>query len=315
MDNLTDQSTLFEGQSLWVRAVGDQLFELCFDRQDGSANKLDSCTLKELNEALAQLAQADAVCGLLVSSATDVFVVGADVHEFVQRFALDEAAIIDDVRGASDAFRALEDLPFPTVAAIGGYALGGGLELALACSFRVMSSVAQIGLPEVKLGLIPGAGGHVRLPRVAGISVALQWITEGNSFRAEAALAANVVYDVCEPNTLRQAALKVLQQAAAGDLDWQEERRKKCTHLNADTGHATHLSGDPTSKSAELPALAAVPGLLARCARLQRDAALEEELRTFAGIVRTPQAAQLVQAFIDAQAARRLARQVNTVTN
>ncbi|MBT8139862.1 MAG: fatty acid oxidation complex subunit alpha FadB, partial [Gammaproteobacteria bacterium] len=124
-------------------------------------------------------------------------------------------------------FNRLEDLPVPTVVAINGYAMGGGLEIALACDFRVMSTVAKIGLPETKLGIIPGWGGTVRLPRIAGADTAIDWIASGAEQRADKALKAGVVDGVVAPEHLHDAALKVLHAAIDGKMDYASRRKQK----------------------------------------------------------------------------------------
>lgn len=312
--------SLFEGRSLWLRGLQDGFVELCFDRKDASTNKLDRATLSQLAQATSHLASMKDLRGVLVTSAKEVFVVGADVQEFLARFSLPEAEIANDVRAATDAFAALEDLAVPTVAALNGYALGGGLELALACTFRVMSSKAQVGLPETKLGLIPGAGGNVRLPRIAGMECAIDWITTGKSHTADEALAAHVVDAVCEPSLLRDTSLQMLRRAAAGQLDWQARRRIKCERMGGDALARERLYARTREalapQASQRPAASTAVELMARCSGLERDAALDEELRTFAGIVRTPAAAEMVQAFLDDQNTRRLARQARAgVTN
>ncbi|WP_350608616.1 enoyl-CoA hydratase-related protein, partial [Pseudoalteromonas sp. MER144-MNA-CIBAN-0113] len=92
------------------------------------------------------------------------------------------------IKNATDVFDAIEDLPFPTLSAINGMALGGGCEWALATDYRVASETAKMGLPEVKLGIMPGFGGTVRLPRIIGADNAMMWITSGSTNRAADAL-------------------------------------------------------------------------------------------------------------------------------
>ena len=222
------EATVFQGSSLSARRIEAGVVELCFDRQDGSPNKLDRTTIAQLNQATTRIVRINGLTGLLITSANAAFVVGADIKEFLQLFAMEEAEVARDMRGAGDVFRAIEDLPVPTIAAINGYALGGGFELALACSMRVMASNAQVGLPEVKLGLVPGAGGHVRLPRVAGSVAAIEWITSGRSFEARAAVAVGAVDDQVDPADLRASAMRMLSRAMEGEIDWQERRRAKC---------------------------------------------------------------------------------------
>src|SRR6185369_17935467 len=100
--------------------------------------------------------------------------------------------------------------------ALNGFAFGGGYEVALATSYRVMSSEAKVGLPETKLGIFPGWGGTVRLSRVAGADNAIEWIAGGEQYGADVALKTGVVDAVVAPDKLRDAALHLLGQAMAG---------------------------------------------------------------------------------------------------
>ncbi len=222
---------IYQGESIQVALLEHQIAQLTFNLQNESVNKLDLKTSRELGEALSAIEgaiQADpGVRGLLVTSAKSVFIVGADVTEFGPVFAEGADAVESHIAGNKATFNRLENLPVPTVAAINGYALGGGLELALACDFRVMSSAAKIGLPEVKLGLLPGWGGTVRLPRLAGLDTAIEWIASGGEQRPDAALKARVVDGVVDPDALTGSALKVLERAIAGDLDYSSRRTQK----------------------------------------------------------------------------------------
>ena len=177
---------IYQGKSITVKARDGGLAELVFDLQGESVNKFDQATLGELKDATEVLADSD-VKGLLITSAKDGFIVGADITEFLSWFDKEEEDIVADILRANDIFSAFEDLPFPTVVAINGICLGGGMEMALSCDFRVMSEKAKVGLPEVKLGIYPGFGGTVRLSRVIGADNAIEWIASGAEKRADAA--------------------------------------------------------------------------------------------------------------------------------
>src|SRR5690606_2727557 len=113
------------------------------------------------------------------------------------------------------------------VAAINGYALGGGLEFALACDYRIASTKAKVGLPETKLGLVPGWGGTVRLPRIAGVDTAITWIATGKDNRADDALKFGGVDAVVEPEQLKAAAIHTVKQCISGKLNYQARREQK----------------------------------------------------------------------------------------
>src|SRR5690606_32115120 len=131
-------------------------------------------------------------------------------------FAQGDDAVRSHLLTNSRNFNRLEDLPFPSVVAINGYALGGGLEICLACDFRIMSDSAKIGLPETKLGLVPGWGGTVRLPRLVGLDIAVEWIASGGEYKGQDALKRGVVDGVVAEAELIPSALEVLRRAANG---------------------------------------------------------------------------------------------------
>jgi len=202
---------LFEGQALTVKEAQDGLYEMRFDLKDSGVNKFNQATIKELGEAVTALQRQDGVKGLLLSSAKKSFFVGADVTEFGALFQSPEADIVDALLEIDVLFSSIEDLPYPTVVAINGEALGGGLEVCLACDYRVMADNAKIGLPEVKLGILPGWGGTVRLPRIIGVDNAIEWIAGGSNKRAAAALKDGAVDAVVSLDHLQEAAMQLLQ--------------------------------------------------------------------------------------------------------
>ena len=202
---------LFEGQALTVKEAQDGLYEMRFDLKDSGVNKFNQATIKELGEAVTALQRQDGVKGLLLSSAKKSFFVGADVTEFGALFQSPEADIVDALLEIDALFSSIEDLPYPTVVAINGEALGGGLEVCLACDYRVMADNAKIGLPEVKLGILPGWGGTVRLPRIIGVDNAIEWIAGGSNKRAAAALKDGAVDAVVSLDHLQEAAMQLLQ--------------------------------------------------------------------------------------------------------
>lgn len=294
---------LFEGQSIQVRELGEGLVELCFDAKDGAFNKFDKRTVDELKQAVAAIAGHDGLRGVLMSSGKDGFIVGADITEFGALFSLPSAELAAANMESNKAFIALEALPVPVVVAINGFALGGGLEAALAADFRVMSTTAQAGLPEVKLGLFPGFGGTVRLPRIAGMKVAIEWITTGRPFKADATKEAGVADAVAEPAKLREQAIDLLKAAAAG-TSWRARREARLQPI-AEADLAELFAAAKTAATARSPrhqpaALAAVE-LLEQAAPYGRDAALQLEADAFARIAKTQAASSLVQVFLSDQ--------------
>lgn len=175
-------------------------------------NALDRATLHELDTLLDQLREDSAVRALVLTGAGEkAFVAGADIKELAALTALQanvHAAIGQAV------FNKLESLGKPSVAAINGFALGGGLELAMACTLRIASSKARMGLPEITLGLIPGFGGTQRLPRLVGQGHALHLILTATMIDAARAAQIGLVSQVVEPEELLDTAARLAGQLA-----------------------------------------------------------------------------------------------------
>jgi enoyl-CoA hydratase/carnithine racemase len=153
-------------------------------------NALDAHLVADLRSSIDAVAAAPDVRAVVVTGGPTVFAAGGDVTEMAQ---WDYATAVRQSSALGDACTALSRLPVPVVAAINGYALGGGLELALAADLRVCAEDARLGFPEILLGLIPGAGGTQRLPRVVGDSRAKDLILTGRTIKAAEALAIGLV--------------------------------------------------------------------------------------------------------------------------
>ncbi|MFC5569504.1 3-hydroxyacyl-CoA dehydrogenase NAD-binding domain-containing protein [Lysobacter yangpyeongensis] len=187
----------------------DGIVVLSFDREGASVNTFAQEVLIELDGLLERLAL-DPPKGLLIRSAkTSGFIAGADIREFAEFDA--RGNVNDAIRRGQQVFQRVAELPFPTVAAIHGFCMGGGTELALACRYRVASSdgSTRIGLPEVKLGIFPGWGGSVRLPRLVGAPAAFDMMLTGRSLSASAARAIGLVDRVVDPASLVEEAAKL----------------------------------------------------------------------------------------------------------
>jgi len=305
---------MFNGSAVSLTMLEGGIAELNFDLQGESVNKFNALTVKEFGEAVTLLDDAEDVNGLLVTSSKPVFIVGADISEFVPLFASGDLDKVQEVLAINNEFmNTLEDLDFPSCAAINGYAMGGGLEITLACDFRVMSSVAKVGLPETKLGIIPGWGGTVRLPRIAGADTAIDWIASGKEQRADVALKAGVVDGVVAPEELREAALAVLQDAIDGNLDYESRRDQKSEPLKLTETEA--MMAFETSKAfvagkagPNYPAPIEAISCMQAAARKYRDDALKIEAESFAKMAGTSAAEALVGLFISDQIIAKVAK-------
>jgi enoyl-CoA hydratase len=167
-------------------------------------NALNRKTMEELDHCLQQLEQEPGVGVLVLTGAGEkAFAAGADINELARQTPVEGRAFA--LYGQSVLNR-LENLGKPSIAAINGYALGGGCELAMACTLRIAARTARLGQPEVRLGILPGYGGTQRLARLCGAGVASYLILTGEMLSAEEALRIGLVQQVVEPAELRSAA-------------------------------------------------------------------------------------------------------------
>ena len=218
---------IYEGKAVTVKEIEGGIAQLDFDLQGESVNKFNRLTIEELGAAAEALKSQKNLKGLVVTSSKDSFIVGADITEFTELFAGSEEDLVANNLKANEVFNAIEDLPFPTVTAINGIALGGGFEMCLATDYRVMAPKAKVGLPEVKLGIFPGFGGTVRLSRLVGVDNAVEWIAGGTENRADAALKVGAVDAVVEADKLVAAAVAIINQCNEGKLDNLARREEK----------------------------------------------------------------------------------------
>ncbi|HCD52818.1 MAG TPA: enoyl-CoA hydratase [Balneolaceae bacterium] len=190
-------------------------FETLLWEQDGSGvgvltinrpkamNALNDKVFVELQEFIDTINNDQSLRALIITGTGDkAFVAGADIKEFAD-FSSEEATKLS-LRG-QNVFQQIEELGIPVIAAVNGYALGGGLEFALACHIRIASPNAVLGLPEVSLGLIPGYGGTQRLPQIVGKAKALEMIMSGRFVKAEEALSIGLVSKIAEGDILEEA--------------------------------------------------------------------------------------------------------------
>ena len=193
----------------WRIEEDQKIATLILDVEGAHANVLSHAVLDELDQLLTTLA-AKSLDGVILRSAKSSFIVGADVTEF--RSIGDSARAADVARGGQHIYDRLAKLPFPSVAVIHGHCLGGGLELALACTYRVAreDEATRLGLPEVKLGIHPGFGGTVRLPPLVGDLNALDLMLTGRTLAARAAKRIGLVDEVVPERYLLRAAQSLL---------------------------------------------------------------------------------------------------------
>jgi enoyl-CoA hydratase len=175
-------------------------------------NALNSEFFNELNIYLDDLILNDDVSVLIITGEGKAFVAGADISEMVN---LSPAQAKGFSEKGQQTFYSIQNLPIPVIAAVNGYALGGGCELAMACDFRIASKKAVFGMPEVSLGLIPGYAGTQRLPRLIGLGNALKCILSGGHVGAEEAFRMGLVQILSEPEELLKDAIEIADKIAS----------------------------------------------------------------------------------------------------
>ena len=176
-------------------------------------NALNAPTIAEIRRAFEAVGTDPTIrVAILIGSGEKSFVAGADISEFIPLGAAEGQAKSADAQAV---FTLIENCGKPVIAAVNGYALGGGCELAMACSIRIASEKAHIGQPEIKLGIIPGFGGTQRLPRLVGKGVALQMILTGEMISAADALRTGLVNEVVAPADLLKRAEEIASKIIA----------------------------------------------------------------------------------------------------
>jgi 3-hydroxyacyl-CoA dehydrogenase/enoyl-CoA hydratase/carnithine racemase len=191
-------------------------------------NQLSEDFVGEISEAISIAFQDSAVKAIVLMGTGKNFIAGADLKEIYH--STEKGPLRRKVKTAAEFLHHVELGPKPVIAGINGNALGGGLEIALACHYRVAAQGAKLGLPEVQVGLIPGTGGTQRLPRLTGLPNALEMILRGNSIVAEKALPMRLVDEVVEPEKLRDAAMAAAHRFVHGEL-LLNARRTRYKHL------------------------------------------------------------------------------------
>jgi enoyl-CoA hydratase len=193
-------------------SVSDRIARVTIDRPD-KLNALNATVIREIGEAVERLAGEQSIGGaILTGSGTKAFVAGADIGELSGQGAMDGR---DRSLAGQRVFRSLERCGKPVIAAVNGFALGGGCELAMACHLRVASETAKFGQPEVKLGIGPGYGGTVRLPRLVGRGRALELLLTGAMIDAQEALRIGLVNRVVPADRLMAECEAMMQTILA----------------------------------------------------------------------------------------------------
>lgn len=311
------EETLYTGPALAVKKLPEGFAEICLDLQGESVNKFNRTTIEDLRKAV-DIVKADAsIKGLLLTSAKKVFVVGADITEFKDYFHEPEEVLTGWLKTTHEILSDIEDLNMPTVALINGVALGGGFEACLAATFRVASTQASIGLPEVKLGIYPGWGGTIRLPRLIGADNAIEWIAGGKNYKPQEALECGAVDAVVAPEKLHEAGLHLLRRGVADPASWQNRRQEKMSPLKLRSmiESAMVFEGGKAFVKAKAgknyPAPVEAIKAMQKSAGMNRDQAIPVEIQGFIKMAKTTTADSLVGIFLSDQYVKKKAKEAS----
>lgn len=187
-------------------------------------NQLSAHFVQEMADALSQAGSDKAIKAVILTGTGKNFIAGADITEI--QTVKDKNFLVSRVMENHRFINSIEDALKPVIAAINGNCLGGGLEIAMASHYRIAAQGVQIGQPEVQIGLIPGAGGTQRLPRLIGFADALQMITTGNPISAEEGVKKGALDEVVQANQLLDQALKVAKRFTSGELNHKDRLTK-----------------------------------------------------------------------------------------
>jgi 3-hydroxyacyl-CoA dehydrogenase/enoyl-CoA hydratase/3-hydroxybutyryl-CoA epimerase/3-hydroxyacyl-CoA dehydrogenase/enoyl-CoA hydratase/3-hydroxybutyryl-CoA epimerase/enoyl-CoA isomerase len=280
---------------------------LTFDQPGSRANTLGQAVLGEFEGILGQLQSRSDLRGLILRSGKPgMFIAGADLRELASGL-LNAAPSQQVTRRGLDIIAGFEALPYPTVAAVEGACMGGGLEVALGFDYRVASlhPKTDIGFPEVKVGLIPGWGGTQRLSRIIGPALAAELICAGDSVNAVRARELGIVFDAVPSERLLDESLRVLQWAGESG-DWRQQRRRKQQPVGLSEEQlgftAAVARGQILAKTkGQLPApLAALEAIVKGC-NLPLDEGLKVETAAFVPLIGSPISRNLIAVFFMGQ--------------
>jgi 3-hydroxyacyl-CoA dehydrogenase/enoyl-CoA hydratase/3-hydroxybutyryl-CoA epimerase len=270
---------------------------LTLDRPGSSANALGAAVLEELDALLGGLESQPPRGVVLRSGKASGFIAGADVTEFTR--VASEADAMTLIRRGQRVIARLEALPCPSVAAIHGYALGGGLELALGCHYRVGAADGRLslGLPEVQLGIHPGFGGTVRAVRLLGVRAAMELMLTGRPVRGEKALALGLIDRLAPPEQLAEAARALLRQPPARRRAPLVDRLLGIAPLRPLVGGMLRRQVAARARADHYPAPYAIVDLWVRCGARGADA-YDAEAESIARLIRGETARNLVRIFL-----------------
>ena len=287
--------TKIKGQDLdnFDIVVRNNVWYVAFNNKTKSYNVFDTKTLNELDSIVSAIEE-DVVCeGIVFRSAKQGFIVGADIKEFSSVSASEIEAL---VQKGQLLFNRIEDLTIPSLAVINGIAMGGGLELTLACTGRIAYDDAKLALPETKLGLLPAWGGTTRLPRLIGLSNAISLICSGKTIGAHEAKSMKLIDGIAADDKM----ISKLITAAKREVVKRRERKVTSLKVNAFKSLVTFKLAKKrviSQVKGNYPAPIVVLDIMKQCRTLSRDQALDRERNAFVELSQTEVAKNLINIF------------------
>jgi 3-hydroxyacyl-CoA dehydrogenase/enoyl-CoA hydratase/3-hydroxybutyryl-CoA epimerase len=289
----------------------DGVVWLTLDRKDASANSLSRAVMEELEAKLASLASATPKALIITSGKSNGFIAGADIKEFVGMQSPEQA--YEMIRQGQQVLERLARLPCPTVAAINGFALGGGLEVALACRYRVVADDTSItlGFPEVQLGVHPGLGGTVRAVQLAGPIAAMDLMLTGRTIRPNKALELHLVDRVVPAASLRSAAKEIALAGPAPRSMTLKDRLLNSSFARPILANKMRAQVAKRARADHYPAPYALIDLWRRYGAAGPDA-FEAEAKSMSELLCTTTSRNLVRVFFLQERLKSVAKSVET---
>ncbi|MBS3918827.1 MAG: enoyl-CoA hydratase/isomerase family protein [Deltaproteobacteria bacterium] len=273
-------------------------------------NQLSKPFVDEMREALTEAFKENEVKAIILTGTEKNFIAGADITE-IQQFK-EKQAILPFVMENNRFLNSFELGPKPVIAAINGNCLGGGLEIAMACHYRIAAQGIQVGQPEVQIGLIPGAGGTQRLPRLVGLPDALKMIVAGQPISAEEGLQKGCIDEVAPPESLLEKALEAAQRFISGKLIHKDRmtrlRKDKLPNFVTKKMVISYARGEAEKKGKGYIAPFKAIEAMERGLSDDFDAGLKIEAELFSDCAVSDVAKNLIGIFLNTRAAGRLPR-------
>lgn len=303
----------YQGEAFQVEIDNQGVVLLGFNLKNQAANVFSEMALNDLAKAMDKIKNLKQAKGLIFYSLKDQFVLGADIYEFMGHFKKSQEEMIKWLTQTNSLFSSIEDLPFPTVTAINGFAFGGGFEICLTTDFRIIEEGAKIGLLETKLGIIPGWGGTVRLSRLVGADNAIEWIASANQYTANDALKIHAVDAVVKKGESLAAAKTLLQRAMEGSLNWKNHRAQKVQPLTLNKTESIMVFENAKGMIAAMsgknyPAPLKAVQVIEEGSTLKREDALKIESQAFAELSQLTTTSSLVYTFLGDQYLKKVAK-------